>query len=87
MQPTSFSTASSNSSDSLLHCHIGSQIFEKQSFVLAAEKVMDFMADIKKKHSYNAETLNIGGGFGIWYNSEDPELKYKKPNLLSVLAV
>ncbi len=58
------------------HCHIGSQIFEKQSFVLAAEKVMDFMADIKKKHSYNAETLNIGGGFGIWYNSEDPELKY-----------
>ena len=58
------------------HCHIGSQIFEKQSFVLAAEKVMDFMADIKKRHSYNAETLNIGGGFGIWYNSEDPELKY-----------
>lgn len=58
------------------HCHIGSQIFEKQSFVLAAEKVMDFMADIKTKHSYNAETLNIGGGFGIWYNSEDPELKY-----------
>lgn len=58
------------------HCHIGSQIFEKQSFVLAAEKVMDFMAEIKSKHGFAAEILNIGGGFGIWYNDEDPKLKY-----------
>ncbi|MDE6868889.1 MAG: diaminopimelate decarboxylase, partial [Clostridia bacterium] len=58
------------------HCHIGSQIFEKQSFVLAAEKVMDFMAAMKEKHAFVAETLNIGGGFGIWYNDEDPKLKY-----------
>ncbi|MDE5943580.1 MAG: diaminopimelate decarboxylase [Clostridia bacterium] len=58
------------------HCHIGSQIFEKQSFVLAAEKVMDFMAGMKNKHGYIAETLNIGGGFGIWYNDDDPKLKY-----------
>ena len=57
------------------HCHIGSQIFEKQSFVLAVNKVMDFMADIKKTLKYEAATLNIGGGFGIWYNSEDPKLK------------
>ena len=57
------------------HCHIGSQIFEKQSFVLAVNKVMDFMADIKKTLKYEAATLNIGGGFGIWYNSEDTKLK------------
>lgn len=58
------------------HCHIGSQIFEKQSFALAAEKVMNFIAEIKNKHGFTAETLNIGGGFGIWYNDEDPKLKY-----------
>lgn len=57
------------------HCHIGSQIFEKQSFVLAANKVMDFMATIKTNHCFEAEVLNIGGGFGIWYNDEDPKLK------------
>ena len=57
------------------HCHIGSQIFEKQSFVLAANKVMDFMSEMKNKLGYEAETLNIGGGFGIWYNDEDPKLK------------
>lgn len=57
------------------HCHIGSQIFEKQSFVLAAQKVMDFASDVKKKLGYAAECLNIGGGFGVWYTDEDPKLK------------
>lgn len=59
------------------HCHIGSQIFEKQSFVLAADKVLGFMAAMKKELGFEAEALNIGGGFGIWYNDEDPKLKLK----------
>jgi diaminopimelate decarboxylase len=57
------------------HCHIGSQIFEKQSFVLAANKVMDFISTIKTEALFEAQVLNIGGGFGIWYNDEDPKLK------------
>lgn len=57
------------------HCHIGSQIFEKQSFVLAVEKVMDFVAYIKSKTKFEADCINLGGGFGIWYNDEDPKLK------------
>ena len=56
------------------HCHIGSQIFEKQSFALAAEKMLDFIADMKGKHGFESEVLNLGGGFGIWYNDEDPKL-------------
>lgn len=58
-----------------LHCHIGSQIFEKQSFALAAEKMMDFISSLKIAYNFNTEILNIGGGFGIWYNDEDPKLK------------
>ncbi len=57
------------------HCHIGSQIFEKRSFELAAEKVMDFSAYIKKKLGFEVSELNMGGGFGVWYNEEDPKLK------------
>lgn len=57
------------------HCHIGSQIFETQSFIIAARKVMDFIAIIKKETGFESDTLNIGGGFGIWYNDEDPKLK------------
>ncbi len=57
------------------HCHIGSQIFEKQSFVLAAKKVLDFAFKIKNKLGFELKKLNMGGGFGIWYNDEDPKLK------------
>ncbi len=56
------------------HCHIGSQIFEKQSFVLAAEKMMDFIAEVRKSTGFEAPVLNIGGGFGIYYTDEDPKL-------------
>ena len=57
------------------HCHIGSQIFEKQSFVLAAEKMMNFIADIKSKTGFEATVLNMGGGFGIYYTDDDPKLR------------
>lgn len=56
------------------HCHIGSQIFERQSFVLAAEKCMDFAAEIKQKLGFVTEELNMGGGFGIWYTDEDKKI-------------
>lgn len=57
------------------HCHIGSQIFEKQSFVIAAEKVLDFSAKIKEELGFEASVVNLGGGFGVWYTDEDPKLK------------
>ena len=53
------------------HCHIGSQIFEKQSFVLAVQKNLAFMAEMKKKLGFEADALNMGGGFGIWYAEGD----------------
>ena len=56
------------------HCHIGSQIFEKQSFVLAVEKCMDFVAEMRDKHGFEADTVNLGGGFGIWYTDEDRKI-------------
>lgn len=59
------------------HCHIGSQIFEEEAFKLAAEKVMDFTASVKNSLNFEADTINLGGGFGVWYNDEDPKLKEK----------
>jgi len=56
------------------HCHIGSQIFEKQSFVVAVTKMMKFVADMKQGLGFEVETLNLGGGFGIWYTDEDRKI-------------
>ena len=56
------------------HCHIGSQIFEKQSFVVAVEKCMDFAAKMRDIHNFTIAKLNIGGGYGIWYTDEDRKI-------------
>ncbi len=59
------------------HCHIGSQIFEKQSFVLAAQKNLAFVAEMKEKLGFEADLLNMGGGFGIWYTDADAKIEPK----------
>ncbi len=54
------------------HCHIGSQIFEKESFSLAVKNMIEFIAEVKAKLNFEADILNMGGGFGIYYTDEDP---------------
>jgi diaminopimelate decarboxylase len=54
-----------------LHCHIGSQIFEKQSFSLAVDKMTDFYKKLKDDLDIDFSVLNLGGGFGIYYTNED----------------
>ena len=54
-----------------LHCHIGSQIFDIDPFVLAAEVMMNFYAEIKKETGVVLTELDLGGGFGIRYSEKD----------------
>lgn len=54
------------------HSHIGSQIFEKDAFALAVDKLTDYMAQVKDKYGFICEVLNMGGGFGVWYTDDDP---------------
>lgn len=58
-----------------MHCHIGSQIFETDGFSLAADKLMGKMAEWKANYQFEAEVLNLGGGFGIRYTEEDKPLE------------
>lgn len=60
------------------HCHIGSQIFDIAPFVDAAEVMIGFIADMKDKFGFAAKILNLGGGFGVRYTEEDPEIDYEK---------
>ena len=57
-----------------VHCHIGSQIFDVDPFILAAEVLIEFMAKLKKELNISIKNLNLGGGFGIKYlASHDPK--------------
>lgn len=59
------------------HCHIGSQIFSEDSFVKAAETMLKFMLEVEKLTGYRAEVLNLGGGFGVYYQSGDTPFDLK----------
>lgn len=61
-----------------LHCHIGSQIFEIDPFVLAADVMINFIAKIKNELNYTIGELNLGGGFGIKYTEEENPAPYEK---------
>ncbi|HIW69937.1 MAG TPA: diaminopimelate decarboxylase [Candidatus Limosilactobacillus merdipullorum] len=58
-----------------VHVHIGSQIFELNGFQLAARKLMGVIAHWANDYGYQAEIINVGGGFGIRYVSADHPLK------------
>ena len=59
-----------------LHCHIGSQIFDVNPFVEAAEVMLKLIIDIKEKYSLEIDDLNLGGGFGIKYVESDDPVDY-----------
>lgn len=57
-----------------VHCHIGSQIFEDEPFCEAAKVMMNFIGALQDKLSLRVKILNLGGGFGIKYASDDDPL-------------
>ncbi|HEY4002853.1 MAG TPA: diaminopimelate decarboxylase [Candidatus Xenobia bacterium] len=54
-----------------LHCHIGSQIYELESFAVAARMMVEFMQGLARDHGVTFEELNMGGGLGIRYLAGD----------------
>lgn len=55
------------------HSHIGSQILDTDSFEVAIDLMLNFLADAQRTTGVVAEQLNVGGGLGIRYNDEDAE--------------
>ncbi|MDQ3506222.1 MAG: diaminopimelate decarboxylase [Actinomycetota bacterium] len=54
-----------------VHSHIGSQIFDTAAFEVAAHRVVGLLRDVRDEHDVELPELNLGGGFGIAYLSED----------------
>ncbi|GAA1967494.1 diaminopimelate decarboxylase [Nocardioides panacihumi] len=54
-----------------LHSHIGSQIFDSAGFEVAARRVLALHARIADELGIELPELDLGGGFGIAYTSQD----------------
>ena len=57
-----------------LHSHIGSQIFDTAGFEVAARRVLGLHAAVAREHAVELPELDLGGGFGIAYTSENTPL-------------
>ncbi len=56
------------------HCHIGSQVFDSDTFLRGADIMLGFMAEMRQKYGYTAEILDLGGGYGVPYLESDPTI-------------
>ena len=54
-----------------LHSHIGSQIFDTSGFEVSARRVLKLHADIHREYGVELPELDLGGGFGIAYTTQD----------------
>lgn len=56
------------------HCHVGSQVFDAEVYLSSTKIMLDFLKHVKDTTGYEADELDLGGGFGVRYVEEDPTL-------------
>ena len=54
------------------HCHVGSQVFDTQVPLQTADIMVLFVAEMYRKLGFVTQKLDLGGGFGVRYTSNDP---------------
>ena len=53
------------------HTHIGSQIFQSAFFMFALDEIFKYLSKLKEELGISVETVNMGGGFGVYYSEGD----------------
>jgi diaminopimelate decarboxylase len=54
------------------HCHIGSQIFEIESYEQVADVMLGFAAEQRERTGFVPEEFSPGGGFAVQYLADTP---------------
>jgi diaminopimelate decarboxylase len=54
-----------------LHVHIGSQIFRRDGFAAAIDRVVALVAAIEREVGVTVDEINLGGGLGVRYTRDD----------------
>ncbi len=74
LELTKYALSLKNLSLEGFHCHVGSQVFDGQTFCDSADIMIGYIALCKKELGYEAKILNLGGGYGVRYVESDPYL-------------
>jgi diaminopimelate decarboxylase len=71
-----------------LHCHIGSQVFRLDSFAAAADRMVGLVHTIETDAGVTVDELNLGGGLGVRYvsNDEGPSIAQHVASVQDVVA-
>ncbi len=54
------------------HCHVGSQVFDSDVYLRAADIMLHFVAEMRDKLGFVTAELDLGGGYGVRYTEDDP---------------
>ena len=73
-QIAKYATELENVTLSGFHCHVGSQVFDSEVYLSASKIMLDFIAKMKEKYGFETEILDLGGGYGVRYLEEHPEI-------------
>ena len=55
-----------------LHFHVGSQLAEVEPYLQSVEYILNFAAEMKKRHKFELKELSVGGGFAVQYTLDAP---------------
>lgn len=53
------------------HFHVGSQLFDNASHLQALDIMLNVVKNVKERFHYDVTELNLGGGFGVTYTTEE----------------
>lgn len=69
------------------HFHIGSNLFENESYIRATETVLKLYKNLKDDIGFICKELNTGGGYGIYYTDDDiiKPLKYFTDSIVKAI--
>lgn len=59
------------------HCHIGSQIFDIEPYRDTVKIMFSLIKEVKNKLGCNVKEMDLGGGFGIYYEKGDSPKKFE----------
>jgi diaminopimelate decarboxylase len=67
-----------------LHAHVGSQVLELEPYLAEVDVLLDLLVRLREQTGFEADLLDVGGGFGVAYTDERPfALEALAPALLA----